>query len=213
MAEESPDRSEAQASSDDPLQKYLREGQGPKSVRDAHAKVSQILTRGEEIVYIAVQKPIASLSPDCVVLTNRRFIIYRPRFFGGASFEDYIWRDLEDAHLEEGVISSTFTVKTIEGQALTVEGLPKSQARRLYAFAQEMEERVLEERRQREMEERRAAAGGIVVRGGVPTSETPDSAVLEDPVQKLKQLQEMVDMELITSEEYEAKKQDILSRM
>jgi hypothetical protein len=215
MSEKRPDRLTTQASSSDPFEKYLNEGQGSRFVRQAHEKVSQMLTRSEEIVYIAVQKPVVSLAPDSAILTNRRFIIYRPRFFGGASFEDYIWRDLQDAHLEESAVWSTFSLKTTEGQTLTLTALPKAQARRLYAYAQEMEERMLEERRHREMEEKRAAAGGIVVRGGTPSSETHDSAAssVVDPVEKLRQLKEMVEMGLITPQEYEATKNKVLANM
>ena len=215
MSEKTPDRLTTQASSSDPFEKYLNEGHGSRFLRQAHEKVSQMLTRSEQIVYIAVQQPVRSLAPDSAILTNRRFIIYRPRFFGGATFEDYIWRDLEDAHLEEGVMWSIFSRKTTEGKTLALTGLPKAQARRLYAYAQEMEEQMLEERRHREMEEKRAAAGGIVVRGGTPSSEAPDSAAasLEDPVQKLRQLKEMVEMGLITPQEYEATKTKVLASM
>ena len=177
-------------------------------------RVSQILTREEEILYIAVQKkPIVNIAPDCVVLTNRRFILYKPKLLGGASFVDYIWRDLHDAQLKEGIMGAVLTMLTVKGRRITVDYLPKAQARRLYAFAQEMEERVREERRKRAMEEQRAAAGGITIQGGPPTISTQAPAAPEDPVQKLKQLKEMMDASLITEAEYEAKKAEILSRM
>jgi hypothetical protein len=213
MSTKPPDRANVQVIPDDPFERFRREGQEARAIRHVHEKVSQILTRNEEIVYIAVQKPVIGLAPDSAILTTRRFIIYRPKVFGGASFEDYIWRDLEDAHLEEGVIRSIFSLKTIDGKTLTLTDVPKAQARRLYAYAQEMEERVLEERRQREMEEKRAAAGGIVVRGGTPSSEAPDSASSENPVQKLRQLKEMVEMGLISAQEYEATKDKVLAGM
>lgn len=213
MSEKLPNQSQPQVPSSNPLQKFLGDEQDPTAVRQAHAKISQILTRDEEILYIAVQKSLVNLSPDCAVLTNRRFIIYRPKLLGGASFQDYIWRDLQDAHLNEGMIRSTFTLKTVKGELLALSDLPKSQARKLYAFAQEMEERVLEERRQREMEEKRAAAGGVVLQSSVPAPAPIPTAPQENPVQKLKQLKDMLDMELISEQEYETKKSDILSKM
>lgn len=195
-----------------PLRKFLTEEQDPAQVQKVFANVRQILTGGEEILYIAVQKPLMSLSPDSVVLTNKRFIVYRPTLLGGANFQDYIWRDLHDARLSEGMINSTVTLHTVKGQILTLGDLPKAQARKLYSFAQEMEERVREERRTREMEEKRAAAGGIVLQGGLPTAPAPASVPQEDPMQKLKKLKDMMDAGLITAQEYEAKKVDILSR-
>jgi hypothetical protein len=183
-------------------------------VQQVFKRVSQILTREEEIFYIAVQKkPVVNIAPDCVVLTNRRFILYKPKLLGGASFVDYIWRDLHDAQLKEGIMGAVLTMLTVKGRRITVDYLPKAQARRLYAFAQEMEERVREERRKRAMEEQRAAAGGITIQGDPSTISTQAPAAPEDPVQKLKQLKEMMDASLITEAEYEAKKAEILSRM
>jgi hypothetical protein len=193
------------------LAKFLSEEQDLAQVQQVFAKVRQILTNGEEILYIAVQKRLISFSPDSVVLTNKRFITYRPTLFGGANFQDYIWRDLHDARLTEGIINSTFTLQTIKGQLLTVGDLPKSQARKLYAFAQEMEEKVLEERRVRDMEEKRAGAGGIVLQGGLPTTPAPAHQE-DDSMQKLKKLKEMLDAGLITDQEFETKKADILSK-
>lgn len=193
-----------------PLKKFLSEEQNPVQVEQVFAKVRQILTSGEEILYIAVQKPLMSLSPDSVVLTNKRFIVYRPTLFGRVDFQDYVWRDLHDARLSEGFINSTITLHSVNGQILTLGDLPKAQARKLYSFAQEMEERVREERRTREMEEKRAAAGGIVLQTAPALA--PASPPEEDPLQKLKKLKDMLDAGLITAQEYEAKKTDILSR-
>lgn len=201
------------------LARFLNEEQDPSTVNRVYEKVSQILTRNEEIVYIAVQKkPLnINLAPDCVVLTTRRFIIYHPKVFGQVEFEDYIWRDLRDAQIKEGIIGATFTISTIRGEQFTIEYLPKAQARRVYSFAQEMEENVLEERRLREMEEKRAAAGGVMIQGmpqaAPPSFQAPAAPAQPDPVEQLSQLKRMLDANLITAAEYEAKKNDILSRM
>src|SRR5687768_15839308 len=135
----------------------------PEEVEKVRAKVEQVLMQGEKIEYIAVEsKPIqVNIAPDCVVLTNRRFIMYRPRAFGRVDFEDYIWRDLHDARINEGILRATSSVETTQGKHIEVSDLPKEQARRVYQFAQQMEEYVLEERRNRELEEKRAASGGI----------------------------------------------------
>ena len=55
------------------------------------------------------QNPITAMTvaPDSVVLTNKRFIIYRPKFLGGAQFEDYIWRDLGEAITRHDPILAT----------------------------------------------------------------------------------------------------------
>ncbi len=201
---------------DPALKRFLTEDQDSDIVKKIHERVTQILTSGEEILYIAVQaKPVVNINPECVVMTTRRFIIYHPRLLGQVDFEDYIWRDLQNAELKENVMGATLTLMTIEGQQLVVDYLPKAQARRLYALAQEMEEKMLEERRQRELEDKRASAGLLLggnFAGKTPTT-TPPVAPREDPVERLKQLKQMLDNGLISQAEYDSKKAEILSRM
>ena len=194
------------------IQALTNDEQDPGVVQTVVERVQQILTSGEKIQYVAVQKrPILTIAPDCVVLTNRRFIVYRPKLLGQASFEDYSWRDLQDAKLDEHIMGSTFTMKTIDGRQTSADYLPRTQARRLYAFAQEMEERVREERRARDLEDKRAAAGGVVL-SGIAANPAPDPSA-SDPVQRLKTLKEMHDAGLITAGEYEAKRAEIISKM
>ena len=198
------------------LVRFLSEEQDPKVVEQVHPRVQELLTRDEEILYIAVQKfMMGSLSnPEAVILTNRRFIVYRRTLTRKVKFEDHLWRHLEDARLDEGRMRATLTLQTIKGQKLTIEHLPKEQARKLYAYAQEMEEKSHEERRQRELEDKRAEAGGVVVHTPTESAQPTSSApATEDPVEKLKKLKDMFDADLITAEEFEAKKADILSTM
>ena len=193
---------------------FTNENQDPAVVQAVIERVQQILTSGEKILYVAVQKkPLINIAPDCVVLTNRRFIVYRPTLLGQVSFDDYSWRDLQNAELQENLLGSTLAMKTVAGRAVSVDYLPKAQARRLYSYSQEMEERVREERRARELEDKRAAAGGVVVSGVPAAGPSPQTASGSDPVQRLKALKEMYDAGLITASEYEAKRAEIISKM
>ena len=80
------------------------EEQNAKIVQKVLEKIRQILTNGEEILHVATQKKLINFSPDCAILTNKRFIVYRPTFLGAANFQDYIWRELHDAQLSEGIL-------------------------------------------------------------------------------------------------------------
>lgn len=212
------------------IDRFLSDQQDPVVAKQIYDRVTDILTRDEQIQYIAVQKPLLSMTPDAVVLTNRRLIIYRPKLLGGVSFEDYIWRDLYEMKLDEGMMTSTITAKTIKKTILALNNLPKAQARKLYSYGQEMEEQVREERRAREMEEKRAASGGVNIHGLLPfqaptpapmpqpepqpvalPAPAPDEK--EDPLAVLKKLKVMLTEELITQEEYDAKKLELLARM
>jgi hypothetical protein len=199
------------ASRADLLRQLTNEEQEPAAVETVLERVQQILTTGETVLYVAVQKkPVVNLTPECVVLTNRRFIVYRPKLMGQVTFEDHPWRELQDVKLEESFLGATLTFVRVSGGAVVVDHLPKAQARRLYAHAQEMEERVREERRARELEDKRAAAGGVVL-SGLAAPGAPAAA--NDPVQRLKTLKEMYDAGLITAGEFEAKRAEIIAKM
>jgi hypothetical protein len=197
----------------DLIRALTNEEQDPVIVQTVLERVQQIMTSGESVLYVAVQKkPIVNVLPDCVVLTNWRFIFYHPKLLGRVTFEDHGWRDLSGATLQENLLGSTFTLRTVSGQALVLDHLPKAQARRLYAFAQEMEERVREERRTRDLEEKRAAAGGVFM--GAPHAGGPLPPVdSNDTAQRLKVLKAMWDGGLISASEYEAKRAEIISKM
>lgn len=197
----------------DQLAKLTSEDQDPALVEQIFSKVSDILTTDEKITYICVQKkPVVNPRPDAIVLTNRRFISYKPKIMGRVSFDDYTWRDLRDASLDEGLVGATLKLATVSGKKLSIGFLPKIQARKAYAMAQEQEERVHEERRQRELEDKRAAAGGIVM--NQPSSGSERAAAPEqDPVARLKKLKEMVDAGLMSPGEFEAKRAEIIGNM
>jgi hypothetical protein len=202
------------ASRPDLLRQLTNEEQDPAVVESTLERVQQILTTGETVLYVAVQKkPVVNIAPECVVLTNRRFIVYRAKLMGQVSFEDHPWRDLQDVKLEESFLGATLTFVRVGGGAVVVDHLPKAQARRLYAHAQEMEERVREERRARELEDKRAAAGGVVLSGLANNPAPAAAAAAADPVQRLKTLKEMYDAGLITAGEFEAKRAEIISKM
>lgn len=194
-----------------PIAQFLTEEQDPEVVQRVYDRLKTLLTRGEEVRYIAVQKPI-TVDPtrEILVLTNRRFMHYRPKAFGGGEFTDFIWRDIKHVELTEGTFRSTVFVTPVIGDAMRIDNLPKEQARRVYAIGQEMEENVREEMRIREMEEKRAAAGGIVLQNAAPVGST---VTPEDPMQALAKLKQLADANLITAEEYETKKKEILARL
>ena len=198
----------------DHIAKFITEDQDPEQVARIYEKLSQLLTKGEEPLYIAVQKPILpDLTPEIMVMTNRRLMHYQPDLFGRAKFIDYIWRDMRSVEMEENVWRATITIEIINGDKIRVDNLVKEQARRLYSIAQQMEENVREELRLREMEEKRAAAGGVIL-GGLGSYSSGSSAVPSgEPVQALSKLKQLMEAGLVTPAEYEAKKKEILSRL
>jgi hypothetical protein len=196
---------------------FLNEEQDPKAVEKISERLNSMLMTGEEVQYIAVQKkPAINLTPDCLALTNKRIIIFRPKNLGLAmDLEDYIWRDVLTCHLKENIWGSEFTIQTVNGAVNKIDFLPKAQARKLYTMAQEQEEIQKEVRRQRDLEEKRAGAGRLVVSGPMGQSQAggEQQKQQDDPVTVLQKLKTLLDNQLISQEEYDAKKAEVLSRM
>ena len=196
------------------LKKFLNEEQDPKAVEKLLVKVNGLLTSGEEVEYIAVQKkPALNLSPDCIALTNKRIIFCRPRNLGlSMDFQDYAWKDILDCHMKEGIMGATFSMKTIKGHVNMLDYLPKAQARKLYQFAQQKEEEMVVFRREHDLENKRAiAGGGITVNTNIPTAQNVEQK--EDPIEVLQKLKKLLDSEIISQTEFDSKKTEILSKM
>lgn len=197
------------------IKKFLNENQNPIAVQKIYARVSELLTKNEIIEYIAVQKkPAINISPECITLTNKRIIFCRPKSFGlTMQFDDFLWRDISDCHMKEGIMGATFFVKTIRNRVISLDYLPKAQARLLYRYAQEREEEMSEYRRQRELENTRAAAGGgIIVNTGV-SNEAPKNSLPDNPLENLKNLKALLENNLITQEDFDTKKAEILNKL
>jgi hypothetical protein len=173
------------------------------------SKVNEILTPDESVNFSVTQMPIAGLKPDVVVLTNKRFIIYHPGLLG-CKFDDFLWRDLMNVKLSEGLLGAKLMFEA-KGQKISIDKLPKQEARKAYSFIQEKEQEAAETRRQRQMQEDSAKAGHIVIGSGNTGTQT--TATSDDPMAKLTKIKNMLDAGLITQEEYDKKKAEILASL
>ncbi|SEM35574.1 Short C-terminal domain-containing protein [Pseudoxanthomonas sp. GM95] len=197
-----------------PIAELLSDEQDEAAVTKLLPKIQQLLSADETVDYIAVQKKlVVNISPDAIVLTSRRLIIVRPRLMG-MDFQDFPWREVADVHMSEQMVGATIVCKTVDGQAIQVDSLPKRQARRVYAYAQGVEEQAYEKRRQVELEKLRASAGGVVLHAPAPgTPPAPAASAADDPMQVLGKLKQLLDAGLISQGEYDAKKAEVLGRM
>ncbi|QXV65061.1 PH domain-containing protein [Mucilaginibacter sp. 21P] len=220
------------------IDKFLNEEQDPKAVEKVYTRLVDLLNTGEEIIYIAVQKkPLVNLFPDCIAITNKRILFFTPANLGlSIKFVDFVWKDVVDVYTKEEIIGAVFSIKTVGGGEMGVDYLPKVQARKLYQYAQERKEAERELRRQRELEEKRAESGSIqvdhpaqaVFQPSAPVVQQPPAPapapaeppapapVFEEPkkdelTEKLKRLKTLFESGLISQEEYNQKKLELLS--
>lgn len=170
--------------------------------------IGRLLTPGEEILCVASQSPASlALIKDSVAATSNRLIYCSSHLLGRREYKDYLWEDVLDVRLKEGILTSELTADLANGRSATLGGLDKQQARRLYGACQQKEQEWREKRRIRQIEEDRARAGGVYMTS--PTQTSP----AEDPVAKLARAKQMLDQQLISEAEYEALKAKIIAEM
>ncbi|MFI5450999.1 PH domain-containing protein [Pedobacter sp. UC225_61] len=211
------------------IDRFLSDEQDPKAVEKVIGKLNDLLTSGEEILYLAVQKkPAVNLLPDSIAISNKRIFYCEPGNLGlTMNFKDISWKNIKEVSFKEEFFGSKFICVPQHGENIVTEFIPKIQARKLHQAANEQLEAFKELTRQQKLEENRASASAINVPPVVQsTFETPieiEEAIvipqvqLEEPEDettlKLRKLKTLYDKQLITREEYESKKSAILDSL
>jgi hypothetical protein len=209
--------------------KFLYDEQDPKAVEKVLGKLTDMLSSNEELIYISVQKrPAVNLLPDCIAISNKRIFYCQTANFGMTmNFKDISWKSIKEVSFKEEIFGSKFICVPLHGENIVTEYIPKTQARKLYQAAYEQLENYRVEQDQPQPEEKKYAADdpGLNNNPEVQVAESPVSAVntaaptpislpVEEPEDettlKLRKLKSLYDKQLITQEEYEAKKATIL---
>ena len=122
----------------DNLKKILNEEQDPKAIEKITSKLIDLLMKNEEVGYIGVQKKPVTVFPDSIVLTNKRIIICKPKNLGlSMDFTDYNWDDIEATFVKENILGSEFSFSTKTDLSISIDYIPKTQARKIFTFAKE----------------------------------------------------------------------------
>lgn len=188
------------------IDQYINDGQDPKVVEKLLLKLQDMLaSAGEDVIYIAVQKmPAVTLFPDSIVLTDRRIFVCRSTKLGLATaFEIFALADIRNITFKEGLMGAKVAMLPVGAEHLEIGHIPKSQARKFYQLGMEaLEKQKLEKQNlEKQVEEKPLATVG-------PAVEQDDELTL-----KLKKLKSLFERQLITQEEYENKKNELLSQL
>lgn len=225
----------------DQIKKFLNEEQDPKAIEKITSKLNDLLMKNEEIGYIGVQKkPAITVFPDSIVLTNKRIIICQPKNLGlSMDFVDYTWDQIEGTFVKENILGSEFSFSTKTDMTVSIDYIPKTQARKIFTYAKEQldilktgsvqnavpapEEFVEEEIEEIETEE---VTNYAEIMPAVPnyaepipennthTQEKPINELTQDELfAKLQNYKKLLDNGLILQGEYDAFKKEILSMM
>ncbi|RZL49977.1 MAG: hypothetical protein EOP00_06095 [Pedobacter sp.] len=213
------------------IDRFLSDEQDPKAVEKVIGKLNDLLTSGEELLYLAVQKkPAVNLFPDSIAISNKRIFYCEPGNLGlTMNFKDISWKNIKEVSFKEEFFGSKFICVPQHGENIVTEFIPKVQARKLHQAANEQLELLKELSRQQLLEENRASASAINVPPVQSFFEAPieieEAVVLPEPIApiveepedettlKLRKLKMLYDKQLITQDEYESKKSAILDSL
>jgi hypothetical protein len=166
--------------------------------------------------------------PDSIVVTNKRIIICQPKNLGlSMNFTDYSWDEIESTFVKEGILGSDFSFVTKTAISVTIEYIPKVQARKMYAFAKEQIDvlksgssttSVVEEVETEEVtsfaEIMPTHAQFSEIESIGADKEKPLNELSSDELfEKLQNYKKLLDNGLILQGEYDALKKEILSYM
>jgi len=215
------------------IDRFLSDEQDPKAVEKVLGKLNDMLTANEELIYMAVQKkPAVNLLPDCIAVSNKRMFYCEPGNFGiTMNFKDISWKSIKEVSFKEEIFGSKFICVPLHGENIITEFIPKVQARKLYQAAYEQLENFKEQQRLTDLEDRRSATPPLPVNivsatpeptaemqvsvppAAAPVAPAPVEETEDETTLKLRKLKSLYDKHLITQEEYEAKKADILDSL
>jgi len=203
------------------IEKFLNDEQDPKAVEKVIGKLNDLLTNGEEIIYLAVQKkPAVNLMPDSIAISNKRIFYCEPGNLGlTMNFKDISWKNIKEVSFKEEFFGAKFVCVPQHGENIITDYIPKVQARKLHQAANEQLEQYKELLRQQQLEANRATASTV----NIPAASAEEILVATSPPQienneddstlKLRKLKTLFDQQLITQTEYEIKKQAILDSL
>lgn len=205
------------------IDNFLSDEQDPKTVEKVWSKLVDLLNSNEELIYMAVQKkPAVNLLPDCIALSNKRLFYCEPANFGiTMNFTDISWKSIKEVSFKEELFGAKFICVPQSGENIITEYIPKTQARKLYQATQEQLDKYKEELeaanqtvqqgitttfKVEEIEEAEEVQPLAIAPQPVVITEVPE----DETTLKLRKLKTLFDKQLITQEEYEAKKASIL---
>ncbi len=206
------------------IEQYLTDEQDPRTAEKVLGKLRDMLTSGEAVIYLAIQKrPAVTLIPDCIAITNKRIIFCIPENLGlTTSYKTFPWAEIKEVSFKEEFFGSKFITIPQRGENIAIDYIPKIQARKLYQFSNEQLEKVktlpgFDEKitvlQNENLADDYASYIEVEVQNTPAIEEVHVSEPEDELTQKLQKLKRLYEKQLISQEDYENKKAEILSRL
>lgn len=189
-------------------------GEIPKDVTDN-------LYPGEDVIYCIKKKIALELKPRYLVISDRRVIFYDQKIAGRYNFYDIPYSKLERVYFNQGVIASKFTLRGEDKLKISLSWLDKTECKDAIITIRDAINSIAIEpvsiqkkktligekwvlKKPKEIITRTMPLAPVIGR-------TPPEPDTDDPVYKLRKLKEMNDMGLLSKDEYDDKRMQIIS--
>lgn len=170
-------------------------------LNEVDKEIKGILNPGEEVLLTASQAraiPGGSVSsPNKIFVTNMRVIFKDPKLFGlKANIIDMSYKDISNVRLKRGVFSTDIFLKSrFLSDEVELPAVDKNVAQQVMSMIQ------------------RGIRGELEGQPAPPGSTVPAAVVASDPIRELERIGDLKQKGLITEEEFQTLKSELLKKM
>lgn len=157
--------------------------------------ISKILEPGEDVLLAAQQaRSTNMINPDTIFVTTSRLMIRKPTSLGlRKNIEDYRFKDIANVKLHKGIVRSSILLKVrFLSDDLEIDNISKEVADRLVQLIQQ------------------GIAGNLN-----STKNMSNTSLISqgDIIEKIKELAELKDKGILSEQEFQTKKEELLSKL
>ena len=170
-------------------------------LNEVDKEIKGILNPGEEVLLTASQAraiPGGSVSsPNKIFVTNMRVIFKDPKLFGlKANIIDMSYKDISNVRLKRGVFSTDIFLKSrFLSDEVELPAVDKNVAQQVMSMIQ------------------RGIRGELEGQPAAPGITMPAAVVASDPIRELERIGDLKQKGLITEEEFQTLKSELLKKM
>lgn len=166
--------------------------------------IANMLSRGEQVLFESEQsrlKPGGSkFTPSTVYITNQRIIFRNPSLLGlKKDYTDIYYRDINQIRLKKGIFSTEIhLLSRFQDKPIVIPAVHKKDAEKIGGFIRQGMEKQLP---------------GQVITEKTSGPKIVETVTAEDPIVQLEKLGRLKDEGILSEEEFETKKRELLSRI
>ncbi len=161
-------------------------------------EVKHILQFNEHILLAAQQARSSNLiNPDTIFVTTQRVIVRKPTTLGlRKNVEDYRYTDIANVKLKKGIIRSSIALKMrFFSDNVEIDNFPKEVGDKVFRLIQD------------------GVAGRLSLAQPQDTVVKTPNTLQQEIIDKIKELAKLKDQGIVTDEEFQSKKAELLARL